>query len=57
MLFSIALRLHVPVDVIEGMSNRQIMGWIEMFTSEAIAESGAMEYGQMSKADLKAAFK
>jgi len=57
MLFSIALRLHVPVDVIEGMSNRQILGWVEVFTSEAIAESGAMEYSQMSKADLKAAFK
>ena len=57
MLFIIAYRLGLDVTEVEMMSNRQIVGWVEMFRSEAIQDSGAMEYSQMSKAELKAAFR
>jgi hypothetical protein len=61
MLFAIAARLHVPVTVIEDMSHRQVVGWIETFTEETkeeeLQDSGSIDYKMLSKAAKKAAFK
>jgi len=61
MLFAIAARLHQPVTVVESMSHRQVVGWIEMFTDEhkqnEIQASGGVDYSMLSKAAKKAAFR
>jgi hypothetical protein len=60
MLFAIAARLHMSVTDIESMSHRQVKGWVETFTSESRQDSipsDAIDYGVMSKAAKKAAFR
>jgi len=52
----------MDVTQVEDMSHRQVTSWVEFFTESEVDDgtagsNGAIQYGSLSKADLKAAFR
>jgi hypothetical protein len=54
-LFALGARLHMSARDVEGLSVREIVGWVDFFTP-APADDGVPDIHSLSRAELRAMF-
>lgn len=56
LLFALGARLHMSAAAVEQLSAREVVGWVEFFSTPAATDDGVPDIHTLSRAQLRTMF-
>jgi len=55
-LFALGARLHMSAAAVERLSTRELVGWVDFFSTPAATDDGVPDVATLTRAQLRSMF-